>query len=309
MPTSLVEEIRAAFANLTPGYRGLLSSLPLEHPAWAYVTQSGWGVALRMPGSLMVSERFSGARIYTEPMQDGHELRLESHGHQRRQEFAVVCAQFLEPGEGGEQRDSILADPAGWWKRWRELLGNAQREKKPYSVVGELLAFEHLLASGEEPVWLGPSRNSHDIETPAADYEVKSTVLKYSSTFRVAGQFQLTAPGKKPLFLVYQRFEPSMSGHSINDVVGRLAASGQNITVLEQDLEQYGYENGASDRQRRYNLLESMKYPVDKDFPRITPASFVGGTLPPGVVSVEYDVDLAGLVGTPFGIESNTIGA
>lgn len=300
MSTSLVEEIRAAFANLTPGYRGPLSSLPVEHTAWAYVTSSGWGVALRMPGSLKVSERFSGARLYTEPTQDGHELRLESHGQHRRQEFAVVCAQLLEPGYGGEDRSKLLADPAGWWKRWRELLGNAQREKKPFSVVGELLAFERLLASGEQPVWLGPSQNSHDIDTPAADYEVKSTVLKYSSTCHVAGQFQLPAPGEKPLFLVYQRFEPSMSGHSIDSLMERLAAAGQDITVLEQDLERLGYEDGASDRQRRYKLLESMKYPVDADFPRIVPASFVAGVMPPGIVSVEYEVDLSGLSGVPF---------
>lgn len=301
MLTGLVSEIREAFANLAPGQRGQLSTLPASHPAWVYVTQSGWGVALRVPGSPNVSERFSGARLFTEAVPDGHELRLESQGRQRRREFAVVCAQFLEPGDNGEERASVLADPAGWWKRWRELLGNAVRDRSPYSVLGELLAFKRLLADGEQPVWLGPSRSSHDIETSSANYEVKSTISRYSSTFHAAGQFQLGASAGKELFIVYQRFEPSISGHSIDAVLQWLAASGFETTPLEQGLARLGYEIGASDRQTRYKLLQSTRYTVDENFPRIIPASFVGGTMPAGIVSVEYEVDLAGLSGVPFG--------
>jgi Putative PD-(D/E)XK family member, (DUF4420) len=217
-----------------------------------------------------------------------------------RQEFAVVCAQFLEPGEGGEERETVVSDPAGWWKRWRELLGNALRENKPYSVLGELLAFERLLELGEQPVWLGPSRNSHDIETPKAAFEIKSTISKYTSTFHAAGQFQLGAPAGKDLFLVYQRFEPSTAGHSIDGVMRRLATLGLETTAFEQDLEKLGYEFGTNYRQITYRLLQSTRYTVDAAFPRIIPASFVGGTLPAGVVSVDYEVDLAGLCGIPF---------
>jgi Putative PD-(D/E)XK family member, (DUF4420) len=300
MSTNVVSEIREAFANLNPGQRGQLSTLPAAHPAWVYATPSGWGVALKVKGSLNVSEKFTGARLFSIATSDGHELRLESHGRQRRQEFAVVCAQFIEPGEAGEERSRVITDPAEWWRRWRELLGNAMRDRKPYSVLGELLAFERLLAIGEQPIWLGPSRNSHDIETSSANYEVKSTISKYSSTFRAAGQFQLGASLGKHLFIVYQRFEPSVSGHSINSVAQKLAALGHDVDTVEQGLAELGYEIGASDRQIYYQLLQSTKYAVDENFPKIIPSSFVGGTLPPGIVSVEYEVDLAGLSGTSF---------
>jgi hypothetical protein len=300
MSTDLVAEIREAFANLNPGQRGRLSTLPLAYPAWVYVTHSGWGVALTIPGTAIISEKFSGARLFSKPVEVGHELRLESLGRQRRQEFAVVCAQFLEPGDSGEERESLVSDPAGWWKRWRELLGNALRESKPYSVLGELLAFERLLGLGEQPVWLGPATNSHDIETPKANFEIKSTISKYTSTFHAAGQFQMVAPAGKELFLVHQRFEPSTAGHSIDGVMHRLAASGLDTTLFEQHLEKLGFETGTSYRQITYRLLQSTRYIVDADFPRIVPASFIGGTLPAGIVSIEYEVDLAGLSGIPF---------
>lgn len=300
MSSSLISEIREAFANLNPGQRGKLSTLPAAHPAWVYVTTSGWGVALRIPGTPTISEKFAGARLFTDATMDGHELRLESHGRRRRREFAVVCAQFLEPGEHGEERAAVLADPAAWWRNWRELLGNAVRERKPYSVLGELLAFERLLDLGQQPVWLGPAKSSHDIETPLASYEIKSTVSKYSSTFHAAGQFQLGAPAGKELFLIYQRFEPSTSGHSIDAVIQRIADKAHDTTELQLDLARLGYEAGAGDRRKTYKLLESKKYTVDGNFPRIIPASFIGGALPAGIVSVEYEVDLAGLTGIPF---------
>ena len=299
-PDNLVFEIRDGFANLTPGKRARLSALPTEFPAWVYATQNTWGVAVEAPREIEVAERFSGARLYSERVDARVELRLECNGKEYRNEFAVVCAQFLEPGTNGEERARLLESPWAWWIRWRELLGNAIREKKPYSVLGELLALERLLAAGEAPEWLGPERNSHDIEARAASYEVKSTVSKYSSTFHVAGQFQLRETVGKKLYIVFQRFEPSTSGESINSVVARLKSNGHDISPVERALSRLGYEMGTSDRNITYQLLQSTKYLVDGSFPRITDSSFVAGLVPNGIVSIEYEVDLAGLLGSPF---------
>jgi len=300
MSASLLLEIREAFANLNPGQRGQLLALPDAYPAWVYATQSGWGVALKLARDITISEKFSGARLFSTSTQDGQELRLESVGRQRRQEFAVVCAQFVEPGVNGDERDAIVDDPTAWWLNWRELLGNVVRERKPYSVLGELLALERLIVNGETPVWLGPAKGSHDIETMSANYEVKSTISRYSSTFHAAGQFQLGSSEGKQLFIVYQRFEPALSGHCIDGVLHRLAGLGQNAAPIEAGLAQLGFEPGSSDRRANYKLLQSTKYHVDEGFPRIVPSSFVGGVLPKGIVSIEYQVDLAGLPGTPF---------
>ena len=300
IPNTLLIEIREGFANLTPGKRARLSALPSQYPAWVYATGSTWGVSIQTLQSVEISERFSGARLYSERIKDSTELRLECNRSEYRNEFAVVCAQFLEPGIGGEERARLLDRPADWWIRWRELLGNAIKQKKPYSVLGELLAFERLLDAGEEPQWLGPSGNSHDIEASSASYEVKSTVSRYSSTFHVAGQFQLRETPGKTLFIIHQRFEPSTTGESINTLVARLKAKGHDVAPFEVALSRLGYEIGSSDRQITYQLLESRQYRVDANFPRITESSFVGGGVPRGIVSVEYDVDLAGIEGFPF---------
>src|SRR5580692_3772089 len=115
----LVLEIRDAFANLTPGKRARLSSLPIEHPAWVYSGSNVWGVAISANPLSDISERFSSARLYSEGPVGIQELRLECSGGEYRNEFAVVCAQFLEPGTNGESRSLLLSHPAGWWKRWR----------------------------------------------------------------------------------------------------------------------------------------------------------------------------------------------
>lgn len=297
---NLVDEIRDGFANLSAGKRGRLSSLPKDFPAWVYASPATWGVAIAARAGLLISERFAGARLYSEAVEHGTELRLECVGGERRNEFAVVCAQFLEPGENGEERARVQADPTDWWRRWRELLGNAIRQKLPYSVLGELLAYERLFVSGENPNWVGPAKHSHDIEADAASYEIKSTISKYSSTFHVAGQFQLQETAGNKLWVVYQRFEPSPSGESINAVVARLKTLGHEMASVEQKLSRLGFELGSSDRTIKYQLLQSTKYAVDSDFPRITQAAFVGGGVPKGVVSVEYDVELSGVAGVPF---------
>jgi hypothetical protein len=298
---SLVLEIRDAFANLTPGKRARLSSLPVEYPAWVYSgTANVWGVAIAAGTLPHISERFSSARLYTEGGAGAQELRLECGGGGYRNEFAVVCAQFLEPGLNEDDRGLLLGHPSGWRKRWRELLGNAIKQKRPYGVIGELLAFERLLAAGEDPEWLGPVSNSHDIEAKAASYEVKSTVSKYSSTFHVASQYQLRETEGKELSIVHQRFEPSPSGHSIDSVVARLKSAGHDITQVESALSRLGYELGSSDRKLTYQLLQSTQYIVGAGFPRITDSDFVGGLVPNGVIALEYDVDLAGVPGTPF---------
>lgn len=294
----LVAEIREAFAYLPPGSFGRVSALPPEHPGSVYVGSGTWGVSIPLATENSVSERFAGARLYTAQTSGTWDLRLECDSANRRNEFAVVCAQFLEPGDAGEERNRISGDPIGWWKRWRELLGNAIRLKQPFSVLGELLALEMLVKAGEEPVWLGPVANSHDIEARAASYEVKSTLSKYSSVFHVAGQFQLRETAGKTLHIIHQRFEPSSTGESINSAALRLMGAGADRETIEKALTKLGYEAGSSDRDVKYQWLQSMKYLVDNVFPRITPSSFVGGALPTGIVAVEYDVDLAGMAGT-----------
>jgi hypothetical protein len=301
----VLEEIRHGLANLEGSGRMLpLRALPADAPAWVFREDASFGVAVGLPDGPVVAEGFTGARLVTaDRVVDGAScrlLRLESSIEALRNEFAVVCAQMVAPGPNGADRAALVADPAGWWERWRHLLGNAMVSQTSYGTLAELLALERLHARGEEVEWRGPLGGSIDIVTPSAGYEVKSTVSRYDSRIHVSGQFQLALSDARPLSLLHFRFEPTVSGESINSVCRRLVAAGFPAATLEGLLARCGLEAGCSARNETFTLLESRLFQVDAAFPVITPASFAGGTLPAGVVHIEYQVDLSGLANEPF---------
>lgn len=301
----VLEEIRRGLAHLDDSGRMLpIMALPATAPAWVFREEGTFGVAVELADDRLVAEGFAGARLATtERVVDGASrrlLRLESSMQALRNEFAVVCAQMVEAGTNDATRAALLADPAAWWERWRHLLGNAVSSRTSYDALAELLAFERLLAHGEQVDWRGPLGGTVDLVTAAGGYEVKSTVSRYDSRIHVSGQFQLALADSRPLSLVHYRFEPTPSGDSINGVCQRLADAGIRAELLDDLLSRCGLEAGCSARNERFTVLEARLYRVDADFPRIVPSSFAGGTLPAGVVHVEYQVDLSGLPSEPF---------
>jgi len=301
----LLNEIRSGMANLDRRGSMLgLRSTGERFVSWVFREGDSFGVAVPVPEQACVSERFAGARLVTvDRMVSGVQyrlLRLESSCDSLRNEFAVVCAQMVDPGPGGASRHALVTDPRSWWQNWRQLLGNAVVNATAYSVLGEMLALEHLLGKELQADWQGPATGSIDIETPGAWYEVKSTLTRYDMRVHIAGQFQLAAPADTKLFLVHQRFEPSGEGDSVESVASRLVTLGADRNRLEELLEMCALEPGSSARDQTYKLLDSRCFAVDAAFPRITPDSFTGRALPAGIVKVEYTVDLSGLSHTGF---------
>lgn len=296
MTVPLLHEIREGFANLPSGSQVPLRELPTAWPGWIYREGTAYGAAVELDCEIDLNERFAGARLTTRQVTRGNhivrELRLECRREHLRNEFAVICAQLLDPGENGASRSALASDPARWWANWRDLLGNAIRNRATHDVLGELLALEKLVVDGADPHWAGPGAGSHDIETRSVDYEVKSTLSRYRAEIHVAGQFQLVRADGKRLFLVHQRFEPSQQGDSIESVRRRLVNRGIPEEFLERALENLGLGTGSQARQKRYKLIESRMFEVDDAFPRVTPDSFVNGVMPIGIVSLQYVVDL-----------------
>ncbi|MBL8909848.1 MAG: PD-(D/E)XK motif protein [Archangium sp.] len=303
----LLEEIRSGFANLQRGTVARLSALPQSAPGWIFVEPTGaFGVAIDTAPGVIVNETFSGAQLFSfQAILDGLprlQVRLQSTHGALRNEFAVVCAQFLEPGEQNRNRIEVSNEPLAWWQRWRQLLGNAVREKAPHAVLGELLVLERLWTLGETPTWTGPTGGTHDLECLGLSCEVKSTVSRYSSEITVSGQFQLSSSASKPLFLVFCRFEPRPNCETIDLVAQRLS----RFQGLSENLVALGYRPGSQARQASFALLDALVYKIDGQFPKIMPSSFVGGTLPKGITAISYQVDLAVLQGRPWPVPSLT---
>lgn len=301
---NILQEIRMAFANVREGLMIPVRSGQVENEAWVFREDGRFGVAVPLISSLKIHEFFAGAKLgAVERDVGGHIrtlLRLDSEFEILRNEFAVVCAQFIDPGIDGQERLALIADPLAWWDRWRQLLGNANWDRRAYSSLGELLALERLRLQGIDAKWIGPLQGTVDIQANGVSYEVKSTLSRYGSVVHIAGQFQLHRSRHSALHLVHQRFEPSMAGDSIDSVVRRLVLGGMDLEDLEALLARDGLHAGGAARTEKYRLLESTVYLVNDEFPSITTSSFVAGAIPAGIVSIEYDVDLSALHGQSF---------
>lgn len=298
----LIDNIKNNWKTDIVGYAQAIASLKeTAYPAWTVKLVDGYGVAIPYDGEAEINESFANARIYRADnimvsagvMQRAIVLVTNSTGIEGP--FASLCAEFVDPGANGTARKEIVNAPVDWWKKWKELLGNKNIDERIYDVLGELCVLYRLIQSGEEANWNGPDGASYDIETDTRFVEVKSTLSRSKKEVTISNQFQLDPPGK-PLNLVLCAFEPSIkSGFSINGIIAKFAKIGYNVALLNQKLEEMGFEEGMSSRSKTFILHEMLKYDIGPEFPRITPASFVGGVLPTGVSKITYTVDLSGM--------------
>lgn len=298
----IVERIKD---NFNKGYFGksmTIPELPDEFPAWTFKQNNYIGVAVPVGKIAPFSEVFSKVKICTASHveidnQDYNVLMLISYAMDSRNEFALMCEQFVDPGENGQNRKELVSDPEKWWKRWRDMLGNISSTKSAYDILAELLVVEKLIAEGKEPIWTGGYHATHDIELPDSSIEVKSTTNRYGYEVTISSVYQLVPTRNKKLKLAFLRMEKSRLGRSINDVVLSLKSTGYDGTALEDVLTSAGLEVGRVARNEKYKILEWKMYSVDSTFPTVTESSFKNDRLPQNIVRFTYTVDLSGISG------------
>lgn len=279
-----------------------ISELPDEYPAWTLKFSDWVGVGVPLPDYFPFSESFASMEIRTEKnveinRQNYDLLMILCRDMQIRNEFALLCSNFVDPGTDGEQRRRLVKDPASWWKTWKTLLGNVSSNVMAYDVLGELLMYERLASENRNPYWSGGRGGTHDIEVGDFSVEVKSTTSRKSYEVTINGIHQLEHSEDKPLYLSFIRFEKSTMGESINDVVERLKRMGYYSSEIEKILERHGLEAGRTARKEKYKVIEWKRYPVDDSFPSVTETSFKGEKLPESVVGFTYTISLSGLDG------------
>ncbi len=284
-----------------------IGGLPDDFDARYYRDENSYGVMVSADGIQMeIDEHFSNIRLYTSYLftglnQEGTYLILSCalDGENFSEKFALMCDDFIDPGEEGCRRCDLLKNPFSWWSDWKILVGNVSRDRKPYSVLGEMISYDYLLTIGESPEWEGPDSGTVDIRAKNIDCEVKSTTMRANKQITISSIHQLDSI-YKPLHLFRCCFERSESGVCINSILPKLKAHGADMDVIEMKLESLGYSRGSSSRSIGYRLLEFEDYPVDESFPRIVADSFVDGGLPHGVESINYSVSLVGLKSVPL---------
>ena len=124
----LLDELKKWFAFGFEGNAIELESVSKDYPAWIVRFDGEFGVAVPYDGN-SVYEEFANARIFDKDLlfngTNKHCLILTSESENTRNEFAFFCADFIEPGDDGVQRQALLHAPVLWWRRWKKLIGNA----------------------------------------------------------------------------------------------------------------------------------------------------------------------------------------
>lgn len=296
---NLIDRIQDNFNNGFFGKAMSIPEMPKEYPAWTINERSWFGVAVPIPLNDIFNEDFSNVKIHTQfnveiSGKRYNLLLLTCSNVELRNEFATICSQFIDPGENGNIREELISNPQNWWTRWKVLLGNAMSSDIAYPVLGELVATEYYIKKGLSPTWTGADAATNDIEFTDSSCEVKSTTKRYGKEITISSIFQLKKHGKS-LSLIFCRFEKSLLGRSINDLVENLVNLGYNRLALEQGLEKVNLVEGCVARKQKYKLLEMKKYEVDDSFPIVTEESFKNDCLPANVMRFTYTVDLSSL--------------
>lgn len=294
-------DIQKYFANLSSNKsKKILQGNGYSY--WILRRKNEYGVAVELDKEFSINESFATAKYYVtrEALSDGKFhflLVLENSNELLRNEFAYLCAHFVDAGEDGIERKIILENPYEWWKKWRDLLGNAIQRKKPYALLGELAVYERLILKGKKPNWGGDEFTIHDIVTDDEDYEVKSTLNRFGLVIEISSQFQLRMQQDRKLNICFCKFEESENGkYSIDNALERLIKLGIERSEIEKKLSKMGYPAGAHDRKKSYTLFDEVYcFPVDDKFPRIVPESFKDDQIPKGIEKITYTVNLNGL--------------
>lgn len=289
-----LQKIRNGFAYFRTSAK---PSITLKEPYYWIVKIDGMqGVAIEIPSDKQVNEQFSNIYYYTKEYVVGGEernlLMLVSDHPNLYEDFAIICAGFLEKVLDAESYQIIQENPISWWYSMKELMGNANVEKEAYSVLAEMLSYYYLLKMQKDVSWVGPFGGSVDFQCNDGLYEVKATVARYGSQITINSQYQLMAN-----YLLFYRFEPAVNGISIQDMVTKLVDIGVKKSEIERALIKLRYPVGSEVRTKTYRMLEVKRYQVDNNFPKIVPQSFIEGQLPNHISELIYKINLDGLTG------------
>ena len=187
-------------------------------------------------------------------------------------------------------------------RQWRELFGSRQGGLGPeqlLGLIGELFMVERLALlnpTGALTYWTGPLGGIHDFRRGNVALEVKTTLRHHGLFFTVSGIDQLEAPPGGQLAVAALRFERVPEGTvTITSLIRRIEAARCDPGLLRERLAEVGYVPGESPELdgEAFELRDSRIYTVTSQFPRIIRSSFALGTLPPGVLSVNYEIDLS----------------
>lgn len=212
--------------------------------------------------------------------------------------FVQLCAELVD----------VLADvpdPANQLRvqldRWRRLFSADHDRLSPHALsglYGELSQLRALLMANGVTMfdtWTGPTGSVHDFRVRDCAIEVKASTARAGRRVSISSIEQLAAPPDVDLFLSFLGLRVDPTGESVPQLVESIVGLGVPRIDLLERMAPIGYhpEHSAGYEEQRFLVHEWLLYDAsDPTFPRLTQESFVGSTVPPGVASISYVIDL-----------------
>lgn len=219
-----------------------------------------------------------------------------------RGQFAAVAAEMAAALEDPQaEADRIIAQTLLRWKAFWDVPAGGLSVTEQTGLFGELYFLDQWLSPlvpRHLEAWTGPRRDRHDFKSASVSVEVKAsrTSATTGASHRIASLEQLADPVTGSLFLFSVSITPDkIGGYSLAGMIERIRARlGPADELLFDEL--LGLAGYSPIHHERYSdplrVIGERLYAVEGAFPRLTDASFVGG-IPPGVVGVTYEIDLA----------------
>lgn len=186
------------------------------------------------------------------------------------------------------------------WRRFWGLERQPLSDEQQLGLFGELWFVDQWATSLEAlQAWVGPLGNRHDFVATDLSVEVKTARSSDgSATHRVTSLDQLESPESGDFYLFsLQLIDDAGAGNNLSGLVNRLRRRLEDrpdlLLALDDKLATIGWTPLSEQQMTRpFRITAQGLYRVEDDFPRLT-KSHLGGAAPDGVVSINYEIDLA----------------
>ena len=188
----------------------------------------------------------------------------------------------------------------GRWRRFIERGRGGLSEEEIRGLIGELVVLTRCIGRLGPRVavtgWTGPQDSLRDFELPNASVEVKTYQSDSGSSVRINDPQQLDSEGIRPVYLAAVRLaRMEASGMRLPEYVERtaqlVAEAPESMDVFDERLAASGYMPiHAAAYTERFVAERVALYRVQPGFPRV-----LASDVPPGVVNVNFSVQLAAL--------------
>jgi hypothetical protein len=227
---------------------------------------------------------------------------LDPQGHRA---LDLVIGELVDAVEraGGVTRVTLVQGVLAKWRRfWSGVPSGALSVEQQVGLFGELYFLsrwlcEALIPSRAVSAWRGPVGARNDFELSRLGVEVKAT-KRADSVHIIHGLDQLLEPvgGTLLLFGLCVRDEASATESLpglVREMRERLTGDLEALGAFETALYTVGYDDRleAEYSKLMLRIRTEALYRVSQDFPRLVPASIVGG-VPAGVSAVAYELRL-----------------